>query len=108
VGSGPGGGEQQAEQIPARCAAAASGGRCGGGPRPPQHPYLTATAAEIHAALLTVTDPDELHRLVLAICSRRDLLHHVVRDPVYGYRQRLTFYVSAARERCTPSTRRNP
>lgn len=73
--------------------------------RPAAH-WLSASPAEIHAALLAVTDPTELHHLVMAICSRRDLLHHVVQHPVHGHPQRLTFLVSAARERCAPSTSR--
>jgi hypothetical protein len=81
------------------------------------NPYLfpEITPGQVHSALLAVTSPAELHLIVHAICSRADLVHHVVLDQARHFgakptRRRLTTYVPAARARCalnTPSSRRN-
>jgi hypothetical protein len=71
-------------------------------------PYLHATAAQIRAALLTVSSRAELHRITYAICLRPDLVHHVVLDDAAFKRRRLTAYVSDARSRIATSSRKAP
>jgi hypothetical protein len=68
-------------------------------------PYLQATPVQVRDALEAVTDPRELHRLVMALCSRGDLLRASVPDPVFGQR-RLTAYVRMARQRISQPTAR--
>jgi hypothetical protein len=82
-------------------------------PHLPDVPYQQATPEQIRDALRTVTTPTALHRLVLAVCRRKDLLTaHVVftTDPTERS-CRLTQLVGEARRRLEPkplSTSRRP
>jgi hypothetical protein len=77
-------------------------------PTAPALPYLDAAAPVIERRLYEVTDPAELHLLVMAIVSRRDLMHATVVDPIDGHRRLLRALVSQARARCQHTTMPSP